>query len=258
MKKYSKKVALILVLALILATAIPALAATKHTTEITGAYEAQEIAVLVPGSVNAVINPYRLPVKAYLDDGSVYAETELEKPGQIATNPIVGANLGKLNLSVGATVIGKPKGNFKFSTSAPTSSTTTNTGLVFLQVKAAGGLNDAYTVDRDASNAISKLDPAKVMAEINKWTPEETYSSKDTDKVLVGTKAASKTGFCTIEAGTAGEDGEIAAPSAKGYFVARLGGSVVQRPATDWSEEDGFGVSITWIFEPDTRSSTGT
>lgn len=250
MKKYSKKIALILVLALVLATAIPALAATEFKTTIEGAYEDIDLQVLVPTTIQAVLNPYGLPVKIDADDGTPL--DSLTSPGQIATKPLVGANLTDVNLKVGATVTGTQKGQFKLVTSAPSKTAKTNTGLVYLEMKSASNLG--YVVDPDTNSATlsNYFDGASVMTEMNKWTLPTKYNSKQ-HLILSNGKATTKSGMCTITAGTASvEGGEIDTVSENGYFMARLTGSIVQKPTNPWVANDGFTAAITWEFEPAT------
>lgn len=255
MKKYSKKIALILVLVLALTAAIPALAA--GSTVIEGTYEVSEVSVIVPDVGTATLNPYGLPVKIKADDKTTTVGT-LEKPGQIATRPLVGVNMGETDLKVGASVIGKADGNFKFATSAPSATSTANSGLVYLQVKKAGDLS--YSVGGDAqpsTTVCGGFNAAKVIAELNAWNqpdPTKKYDPKAADVLTVGTKAASKTFNTTIAKGRASDDTTIGAPidtpSADGYFVARLVGNIAKKPKKGWSQLDGFEVTIAWEFEP--------
>ena len=174
MKKYSKKIALIVALTLVLAMAVPAFAAQ---TNITGSYMAQGtqvINVVVSGgsTVKAFLNPkgYEADVYANEHDTGADAIGQLKPSGDITTMPIVGVNLGASKVKVRAAVTSTLVGNFKFASSAP--SPTTTSGLVFLEAKALGkgSENASYALDYDASG--------------DKWTDSERYDAFDGNKVL--------------------------------------------------------------------------
>lgn len=254
MKKYRKKIALILVLALTLAIAIPALAAPTKTV-IDGVYEDPDIQVVIPTAGEAVINPYSLPVKVNADDGTTLLGS-VTKVSQVATRPLVGVNLSEIDLSVGATVSGTVTGNFKFATSAPSKTSTAKTGLVYLEVKASPD-DLSYGVSSDTATTICNgFDGTAVLDALNNWALPAKYSASDKDKVIVNTKAVTKTGMCTIKAGTDSDgDNVIDTPDAGGYFLARLNGNVAQKPKEEWVVADGFTANITWVFEPATTAA---
>lgn len=253
MKKYTKKIALILALALSLAIAIPALASE---TTIDGSYELSDIQVIVPQVGTATLNPYKLPVKIYADDADPANDVQgtligtMTTPGQIATRPLVGVNMSEIDLNVGATVSGTTTGKFKFATSAPKDSATTNTGLVYLEVKQAGR-DLGYSTTADATTVSGGFNGSDVLAELNGWAHKTAYDAKGTDVITVGKKEVSKSEMCKILKGIDNDgDDEIDTPDAKGYFVARLDGSIVKKPKKAWSEGDGFSVKVVWDFEP--------
>lgn len=246
MKKYSKKIALILVLALALVTAIPALATS---TVIDGEYDPIPLSVIVPGNVDAILNPFGLPVKIMADDGATNIGS-LTNPGQIATKPLVGVNMSEVDLYVGATVTGTPRGNFKFATSAPSKTATTNTGLVYLQVKASSA-DLAYSTTVDTTTVCGGFDGTAVLGELNGWALPAKYSASDADKLIISTRESTKSEMCQIKKGIASvSGGDVDTPDAKGYFVARVTGNIVQKPKTAWVTGDGFTANITWEFTP--------
>ena len=111
--------------ALALSMAAPAFASQSV---ITGNYKEIRLAVTVPTTGKAVINPYGMPVKA-LDTQSTPQEIAgktLKTAGKIATQPLVMYNKTDVDLSVGATVSASGVSGLELSTStvSPTSCAT--------------------------------------------------------------------------------------------------------------------------------------
>ena len=244
MKKYSKKIALILALSLTLALAIPALA---QDTVINGSYQATEIKVSVPTNATAIINPYALPVTINDDNGAPISK-EVENSQIVVTQPILGYNWGKIPLSVGASVLGTPKGDFRLALEKPSSDTTTKTGLVFFEIKTGVDLGYATTPDTVPLGAFAG---EKVVDALNAWTTP-AYKSSAKDQILVGTRAASKSEMVTLK----GVDTTTGEPVQDSCFIARLNGTIVKAPKEAWVAADGLEVTITWTFEPSTPTTT--
>ncbi len=242
MRKYSKKIALILVLALTLAVAIPVLATD---TVITGRYKEIKLEVVLPSSTTAIINPYGLPVEIKSDSGASLGKVTGNQI--VADKPLVGYSLCEVDLDVKATITGEAQGDFRLATAAPLATDTTKSGLVFFEMKAVSDLG--YTLTPDA-NAIGSLDGAKVYNELNTWGKTQ-YAASNKNQVLVGTRAVTtEDPLCTLKAGTKDANGVVTEPSANGYFVARLNGDVVDTPREEWVATDGVNVTITWIIAP--------
>lgn len=268
MKKYRNKIALILVLALTLAVAIPVLA---QNTVITGAYEDPEIAVLIPTAGEAVINPYKLPVKVTADEpDEANPLAAMGSTTQIATRPLVGVNLGQIPLRIGAKISADTTGDFIFSETAPTNKIKTKTGMVYFQLKNPTEIDSSYSfscdveVDAATNEKTLKVDGttvcngiayAGVKTALEGWTA--TYN-KATD-LLVGYATAEKAEMIVIkEADAATGDPQNTAGS-DSYFVARLAGDVVTLPTEEWLESDGFNATITWVIQPaDSTAASGT
>lgn len=251
MKKYSKKIALILVLALTLAIAIPALAAGGQKTIINGLYEDPEIDVtLTTGTISAVINPYGLPVELKADDGSTVLG-KIKTNSQIVTaTPLVGYSLSEVDLKVGATVIGEPVGDFRLAIEKPAADSTMKTGLVYLEMKTVNDLG--YTTATDTTAQIGALTGSKILTELNGWAKKE-YAETNADQLIVNTREASKSGMCTLKAAVDASGNKLTTPATTGgYLLARLSGDVVQKPTTEWVATDGLNVTISWTFEPAT------
>lgn len=247
MKKYSKKLALILVLSLTLAIGIPALAA-DGTTEITGTYDPPVVAVLLPGNTTAIINPYGLPVDIYADNGNDVVGT-MEKNQIVAVKPLAGCNLSKVDLNIGASVIGSPSANFRLATEKPDAESTQKTGLVYLEVKAVDDLGYSSTPDTAlVGKAIGNFDGEKIVNALNGWEKSTFTGEEGSDsQVLVKTTAVKKTGLATLKAADAS-----GAPVSQSYFVARLGSDIVKAPKEAWANTDKLDVTVTWILEPAT------
>ena len=91
---------------LALSMAVPAFAEdpapTNTTTVFTGAYQEADIAVTVPGAVEAFLNPYGLGTTVEDSEG-----TKVNITGQIVSIPNAITNESGLNLTVGATITGE-------------------------------------------------------------------------------------------------------------------------------------------------------
>lgn len=252
MKKYSKKIALILVLALTLAIAVPVLAAQQ--TIVTGEYEDPviDVTITATGDVGAVINPYALPWAVTTDDGTELA-AKLKNSQIVVAKPLAAYSMSEVDLNVGAKVLGEVVGDeFRLSSEKPDSESTMKSGLVYLEMKSVDDLG--YTNTPDTSACIGDLNGAKIVKALNDWT-REPYSESKATQLVVSTREASKTGMCTLKAAVDASGNKLATPATTGgYMVARLSGDMVKAPTVPWKETDGVKVTITWIFEPATTN----
>lgn len=247
MKKYSKKIALILALSLVLAIAIPALAADGDTV-ITGEYAEPVLSIVLPsGDSSAILNPLALPVKVEDSDKTVVFGTV--KDSQIVmTSPLAGYNYGDTDLDIGVSVIGAPKGSFRLVEAKPGSTDTSKSGQIWFEVKS--DVNLGYDVSKDTTdiNYFNHLEIKKIVeavgTEASAW-PTVQYTTTNKYQVLVGTRAAEKSNMATIKAVPDG--GTVAAENC---FVARLNGNIVPKPKEAWKSSDGVKVTITWNIEP--------
>lgn len=213
---------------LALALAVPAFA--TNATNITGTYRAITLAVTVPTTGSAIINPYGLPYE--LGEGvSISGQ-------QITTGaPLLIQNKSAVPLSVSASATGTVKGDFVFSATDPTTagtggaSLTTKAALVKVQLFPAAGIDESKATDTAALNQAFKALP-----------DDSADPAKD---IVVGTTAAEATDILTLAAGNA--SGELVDGGAA-FF--RLSGTVVKKPATPWAAADGFTVKIAFTFEP--------
>ena len=252
MKKYSKKIALILVLALTLAIAVPVLAAQQ--TIVTGAYEDPviDVTITATGEVGAVINPYALPWAVQTDNGTELA-SKLKNSQVVVAKPLAAYSMSEVDLKVGAKVLGEVVGDeFRLASEKPESDSTMKSGLVYLEMKTVDDLG--YSNTPDASLCIGDLEGSKIVAALNDWA-REPYMESKANQLLVGTREVSKTGMCTLKAAVDASGNKLTAPATTGgYMVARLSGDMVKAPTIPWKATDGVKVTITWIFEPATTN----
>lgn len=222
--------------------AIPAFASS---TNIEGSYQDITIAVLVPKTGTAQINPYGLPVKLNTTGNSITGE-------QIVTKPLAIANQSEVDLAVSATVTASIKGDLKFLETAPAVDDTSKSAFVYLQMKqestlVQGGLNTEETGFTDAA-----LDPVAAA-----W--KQAY---DADKDLVLNSrdtGASKENMVFLKKGTTpAGGGDIMDIAAGGAAMFRLSGAVVAGPREAWTAADGFTSTVAFTFKPDTTAVNAT
>lgn len=226
-----------------LALSLTAPAFATNSTNITGTYRAITLAVTVPTTGTAIINPYGLPYE--LSEGvSISGQ-------QITTGaPLLIANRSAVSLSVSATALGQEKGTFKFAASDPNTANpavTTKAGFVKMQMFAADGITQANAEDTDVLNA--------------KFAALGEDSDDPTKDLVVGTASSSMADIITLKKGNAA--GELQDGGAA-FF--RLSGTVVKSPKTaagaddPWASTDGFAVKLAFTFEPtaDPVASAGT
>ncbi len=222
--------------------AIPAFASS---TNIEGSYQDITIAVLVPKTGTAQINPYGLPVKLNTAGQSITGE-------QIVTKPLAIANQSEVDLAVSATVTASIKGDLKFLETAPAADDTSKSAFVYLQMKqestlVQGGLNTEKTGFTDAV-----LDPVAAA-----W--KQAYNA-DKDLVLNSRDTgASKENMVFLKKGTAPSGGgDIMDIAAGGAAMFRLSGAVVAGPREAWTAADGFTSTVAFTFKPDTTAVNAT
>lgn len=208
MKKYSKKIALILALTLALSIAIPVLASETH---ISGSYvqnDGKLINVMITGGdVQAIINQKGRDVYLTADDTTTKFEQPISASGHITTMPIVGVNMGS-KVKISATVTSTPLGNLKFSTSVPAKLTKNKTtkvdeftdwkedtsAMVFLEVKHEYGLNyDAQAILYGDGSTYNGFDAEQLLTALSQeeWKTPDVVAFNTQYKA---TKKADKNG----------------------------------------------------------------
>lgn len=224
--------------ALALSLAVPALA--DNETVITGTYVNTPIAVTVPTTGTAQINPYGLDVK--LADN-----TSKISGNQIVTMPLAIINNSEMTLSVGASVTGEAKGDFLFGTAATNLTTTkTKTGIVYLQVKADSSLGDTDQ-DNNVTTGIALKD-ASLDPLFEDWGEFVKPTTGSKDLLLKAGSATTGTDLAIldpIDPATSSGHEKIG-----GVALFRLAGEVVASPTEPWATTDGFTATVAFTFSP--------
>lgn len=238
--------------ALTLSLATPAFAANNIV--ITGTYADIEIAVEVPTTGTAQINPYGLPVSIDKSD-----KTTVDLVGnQITTQPMSIKNQSAIPLEVGATLAVVPKGDVSIVSTFGTSQKGKEIA-VDLEVAA---LNDSAlavaTTDRTLEDKL-----------IDKFAADATWSALSATSMLSApaaakgaTTVAPASGDDLAELGAATVDGRTTTYGPKSIALFRLSGDLNEAPVTGsgsaatpdpWKEADGFEATVAFTFKPADR-----
>lgn len=216
--------------ALALSMATPAFAANNNTTTINGSYTPITLAVTVPATGTAIINPYGLPYQ-------VAGETVVGQ--QITTGvPLMIQNRSAVALKVGATL-----------------SATATTGVTLDASNASTDYDTATTKNLKVEfQAFEATGVTESTSEITAVAPQFA-ALEDDDAQLTGvitTTAAPATGDLVLREGNA--DSELQDGGAA-FF--RLSGKATKAAA--WAEADKFTATIAFTFTPATYTrSAGT
>ena len=222
--------------ALAVSMAVPAFASNSV---LTATYQEPVITVTVPQTGDVVINPFGMPVKV----GEANSKDVNIVGAQIVTKPLAIVNTGTTDLKVSASVTTETKGDLRIATSKPSSSDTTKSAYVYLQM-ANSTLNKNNEATGGATDAIAGLAGADVAEAVAAW--EQRAYTSSTDLLLSGTAAAAKDNMLTLKSVDAA--GDIQAGSV-GLF--RLAGQVVASPREAWATADGFTATVAFSFRPD-------
>ena len=229
--------------ALAVTMAVPAFATS---TVIEGTYEEPTIAVTLPDTGEALINPYGMPVEL-----NPSATTPSSIVGaQIVTKPLAIVNNSAVDLKVSATVTATAKGDLRLATSKPSSSDTTKSAYVYLQMtNSTLDANNAST----GADAIAGMGLDDVAAAVAAWE-QKAYTSA-TDLLLSGTAAATKNDMLVLKASDT-TTGSTPAAEVGSVGLFRLAGQVVASPRDAWAEADGFTATVAFSFRPDFTSAS--
>ena len=235
--------------ALTLSLATPAFAANNIV--ITGTYADIEIAVEVPTTGTAQINPYGLPVSIDKSD-----KTTVDLVGnQITTQPMSIKNQSAIPLEVGATLAVVPKGDVSIVSTFGASQKGKEIA-VDLEVAA---LNDSAlavaTTDRTLEDKL-----------IDKFAADATWASPGSVSAPAAAKGATTvapaSGDDLAELGAATVDGRTTTYGPKSIALFRLSGDLNEAPVTGsgsnatpdpWKEADGFEATVAFTFKPAAR-----
>ncbi len=231
---------------LALSLAAPAFAANNTTTNIAGTYTDIPVAVVVPTTGAAQINPYGLPVSITKSN-----DTTVDLTGQkITTRPLSIKNQGAVALEVGvSSFVVVPKGDVSIDTSANTDKQI----KVDLEV---AGLSDA-TLAIASDN--EKLDDLLIdkFADTATWAGAQKLAAPQAAKSAAAsaiTAAKSTAAMATLGAATV--KGDLTTYGKDSIALFRLTGDLAQEPQTaanapdPWKETDGFEATIVFKFTP--------
>ncbi len=234
--KFGKRlISMLLAGAMALAMGAPAFAAANETV-ISGEYQNVTIAVTVPSTGDAVINPYKLPVSIGTSGG-----TEVEIAGhQILTKSLSVQSNAKFKLDVYATAVGVAKGEVELGSSKPSATEKDKVVYAFLQAKPA-----QTTAKTDAAIA------SAVLSEYAAWmnAGEATYNA--TTDILIKTEADKKKKICTLNEGDdPATPADTTDRKAGSIAMIRIAGFCAQEPETAWATTDGFDTTVAFTFTP--------
>jgi hypothetical protein len=222
------------------ALAAPAFAANE--TKVTTVYKDITISVTVPGTGDAQINPYGLPVEATKNKSG--ADPAKISGHQITTQPLYITNDGDIDLSIGATVTTTitTGSNMEIVATAPTSKTTDKQAFVYLELTPSTKTGATTTLTDDEKDAL--------IDEAAEWK-KSTYSSTSKTQLLLSTDdPVSKSGMATIKAVTVDSSTKAKSYGAGSIVQFRLDGTVTEEPEEAWSTKDGFTANIAFTFKP--------
>lgn len=228
-----------------------------NTTVVTGTYQDVEIAVDVPTTGTAFINPYGLDIKVPEDAADTGNANKITISGQqIVTAPMAIKNKSAMNLQVNATVTGEVvalTGEGAVAMKLATNTTkgvgsnpdaegyvppaTGKSAFVYLQAKSAA----------DLTGNAATVNAAAIAAKYAAWVASD-YNA-DTD-VVVGTRAASKENIVTLRAAKMDAAGAFEEFKAGSIALVRLAGDCVMSPTAAWTEDDSFKATIAYSFVP--------
>lgn len=227
--------------ALALSLSVPAFAddPPNTTTTITGSYAAITLAVTVPSTGTASINPYGLPVelKSGTDDDEQVDATISGQ--QIVSAPLLISNQSSVALSVSADVVGVATGDAVLIEDASAVDTEADGAIAkniaaIFEAFAAPGFEGAVAdlEEADINEAFAALDSANAALTAPVLEETEDVESTTTEGTLV-LREADDEGIA--------QDGGMA-------FI-RLSGNVAKNPTEAWATEDGFTATIAFTFE---------
>ena len=234
--------------------AVPAFASANQTV-VDGNFQQTDIAVTVPETGKAFINPYGLDIEVPEDATSTTNTNKATISGQqIVSAPMAIRNESKMDLNIGAAVTGAIKDGATLMISSTTTKgigvegdadyvapSTSKAAFVYLQAKAS------TAVDTDLVGASTNVNAAKVATAFAAWAPEAYDAATD---VIVGTREAKTENLVTLRAATITGTGSSATVTYNPGSIAlfRLSGDCPASPRTAWVDADGFTANIVFSF----------
>lgn len=230
-------------------------AGTNTNTEITGTYSAPEIAVTVPPTGTAVINPYGLGMEV-----PTRANADVKKTvvGQIATAPLFIANESSLKLSVGASVVGEIVSRGEGDTSIPLKFAATTTKGVGSDPNEEGYVAPAtaksvYVTLQVANSTVATTDadPDTLFdAVLDKYILDASWTEAAKKELVVGTREVKGEDLATLEVPTLDTDGSVTNYKSGSVVMFRLTGDCTEAPKVAWDDKDSFKVNVAFTFRP--------
>lgn len=230
----------------------PAPAEPNMTTTVTGGFTKTTIAVTVPTTGTAYINPYGLGTSVTDSEGNKH-----DILGQIVSAPMAITNESNLKLKVSATVSTTIAGTSPLELSgtaiaAADKTKKANIKIEMASAKFAGeaaGLNDA--VMRECADSTTGWVTAKAIT----LTKTDPAGTPKVDPVTV-------TDIVTLKAANQ-EDGRFASYAEGSVALVRFTGTCVEEPrkaddsaADPWAADDKFTATIVFTFKPDLTPDT--
>lgn len=218
---------------------------TAHRSSITGAYTDIPIAVSVPTTGTAQINPYGLPVTITKSN-----DTTVDLVGQqITTKPLSVKNQGTVSLDMGvSSFLVTPTGDISIAAAK----TVEKTIAVNLEV---AGLDDTtLAVSSDSENLDNLIIDA--FADEDSWANADTLAAPAFAQGATAStiNPAKKDNMAVLGAVTPKSEGFTYGRKSIALF--RLTGDLAQEPvdgssnADPWKETDGFSAAIVFKFTP--------
>lgn len=230
--------------ALALSLAAPAFAANNTSTTITGAYTDIPIAVSVPTTGTAQINPYGLPVTITKSN-----DTTVDLVGQqITTKPLSVKNQGTVSLDMGvSSFLVTPTGDISIAAAKNAEKE------IAVNLEVAGLDDTTLAVSSDSENLDNLIIDA--FADEDSWANAGTLSAPAFAKGATASTItpAKQDDMAVLGAVTPKSEGFTYGKTSIALF--RLTGDLAEEPvnagaADPWKETDGFSAAIVFKFTP--------
>jgi hypothetical protein len=239
----SKKIASLgLALTMTAALAVPAFAddtPAANTTVVDGAYKEIAIAVTVPTTGTAQVNPYGLPVEFTKSASSTKAAKVSGE--QIVTNPLYISNEGDVALDISASVSTTVTGMEIVTDKTGLAKSTDKQAYIELQMVPSANKSLA---DDTAKDKI--IDECATAATWTADTVGKVVLPAGGDDAVVGDKIAT---LAASKVTGTGSDA-VVTYNAGSIVLYRLAGEVVTKPDTAWATTDTFKATIAFTFTP--------
>jgi hypothetical protein len=249
----SKKVASLgLALSMAATMAVPAFAAetttttSSNTTVVNGAYKEIAIAVKVPTTGTAQINPYGLPVEFTKSASSTKSAKATGQ--QIVTQPLYITNEGDVALDINASVSTTVNGMEIVTDKSAIAKSTDKQAYIELQMVQSANKSLADDTAKDKIIDEFATDATWTADGVSKLVlPAGGDDAVESEKALA-TLAASKVTTTTEN----GKSTSTVTYNAGSIVLFRLAGDVVTKPDTAWATTDTFTSTIAFSFTPAT------